>query len=238
MLRTKIDGDGNQEFTPIFSQIKSSCPIAEEKSIFPKFVFLAGGLAGSGKTSHLLPLINFLTEKLGLSVDYLDKDVIGRGMPDAVSAQVYHSMIERGAISDKDVVIYEGNIIGNLSLFRDYIISQHALGTKVVCLDFQCSDAKIQHERLVERSDIDPEAKKRDSKKLDFYYYISIDRPGEILRHDKQIRLNQDLIDASVLDIKIIETSMTSIQENVSSIVEYMNEQNCSAGKNRSKIQI
>jgi len=187
------------------------------------FVFLVGGLAGSGKTSHLRPLIKHFTEALAFSVKYLDKDSIGKTMPGATSPEIYEAMMTTAMRAKEDVIVHEGNILGNLSLFRDYIRSQHALGVKVICLDFQCGGAKLHHARLVKRAAVDPDAKLRDLKKLDFDYYTTTDRPGEIAKRDKQIASNQDLIDSGALDLRIVETSSASISENVDLIVKHYN---------------
>jgi len=221
----------NQGFTPSFAQVKAKDTVAKEETTKPKFVFLVGGLAGSGKTSHMLPLIHHLTEELALSVNYLDKDLIGRTMPGATSPQVYDAMMARAVIADEDVIIHEGNIVGNLSLFRDYVRSQHDLGATVICLDFQCSDAKMQHARLVERAAVDSDAKQRDLKKLDFDFYTATDRPGEIAKRDKQIGFNQDLIGAGIINFKVIDTTTASIQENVASIVKCMYDLNPNASR-------
>lgn len=219
---TQTTLEKNQGFMPAFVHAKAANAVANVKSTPPKFIFLVGGLAGSGKTSHLLPLINRLTEELALTVNYLDKDLIGRTMPGATSPQIYDVMMDRAVKAGEDVIIHEGNIIGNLGLFKDYIQSQHQLGFTIIGLDFQCADPKVQHARLVQRAEVDPDARQRDLKKLDFDYYVATDRPGEIARRDKQIALNQDLIDAGLLKLKIIETTTAPIEDNVTAILSFI----------------
>jgi hypothetical protein len=208
----------NRRFMPAFRQIQAE---SKEGSTVPKVILLAGGLAGSGKTTHLEPLIGHLEETLGLPVKYYDKDRVLRMMPPGSTGQdAYKEMMARAGAADASVIIHEGNVIGNLTLFRDYICSQHALGATVICLDFQCSDARVQHARLVERAKVDPDAEQRDRKKLDLDYYLAIDRPGEIDRHDRELNSNCDLIRDGILHLEVIETATASIEENVDKIIK------------------
>lgn len=238
-LDAQHSATSTRELTPGFKRVQviaSESFASQAKSTAPtsKVVFIAGGLAGSGKTTHLKELIEQLT-LMGRFVKYLDKDVIGSAMPTGTtSQQIYAEMIVRAeeALKTHDVIIMEGNTIGNLSCFTDFIREQDAKGVLVTCLDFICSNAQQQFDRITARAMVDAAAAERDKKKLQsFEYYFGTDRLGEIKRHDDQLAKNKDLIDNGILHLMVIETETptteptviaNSVTKNVGLIVESM----------------
>lgn len=89
----------------------------------------------------------------------------------------------------------------------------------------------MQHVILVKRAAVVSDSEQIDLKKLDFNFYTATDRPGEIAKRDKQIELNQDLIGAGIINIKVIDRATASIYENVASLVKWMYDLNPSASR-------